>query len=76
MKLWHVLVIIAFVWISSALFAVVYGEDYKYKMTKNEKDDFFVSQMCIAGVEVNVTNISECKFLYGGINTNYGEAIK
>jgi hypothetical protein len=53
-----------------------YSENYVYNFTKQEKDELFVSQMCVAGVELNVTSISECKYIYGGINSPYGEAVK
>ena len=53
-----------------------FGEKYTYEMSKNESDEFFVSQMCISGVEMNVTNIPQCDILVGSIDTNYGEKIK
>lgn len=49
----------------------LFGENYIYNMTKNETDQIIISELCYAGVD-----LGECKLIYGGIDTPYGEAIK
>jgi len=49
----------------------VYGEQYTYNMTKNETDQYIISELCYQGVD-----IGECDLLYGSITKTYGEALK
>ena len=57
--------------LTNSLLNIVYGESYNYNLTKNETNEIIISELCYAG-----NDIGECKFIYGGIDTPYGEPIK
>jgi len=72
-----VIIIIAFLTVLDWLYPInVNAENYVYNMTKQERDEIFISEMCLAGAEINITGITECKMLVGSIDTDYGDKVK
>ena len=63
--------ILALAIVSLLFLAFVFGENYVYHLTKNESDQVIISELCY-----NKVAIDECKLLYGGLDTQFGEALK
>jgi hypothetical protein len=56
---------------SISMIKSAFGENYVYHLTKNESDQVIISELCY-----NKVAIDECKLLYGGMDTQFGEALK
>jgi hypothetical protein len=54
----------------------IYGEDYKFNMTRELQDETNVLPLCYdTGMEIEMIK-DFCAERYGGLNTPYGEPIK
>ena len=50
----------------------VNGENYTYNMTKEEREEFWLSEICI-NTSIKIPN---CAMISGKTNSDYGEAIE
>jgi hypothetical protein len=69
MKFWLlVFILVAVMWATVELFAV-YGEDYKYNLSKSEIHDEWITQACM---KFSI-NTPSCDEVYGGILDHVSE---